>query len=140
MFQEKYLVNGKVVRWLNILDRGFHAKHASHKEGGQGTLQPPTSKSDERFTGRTTVYAAFIAHDWSGNERAVNVAKRSALIKRGLVPGMNPIRLNAVWRGWAFRANFMYRSVLQVGIGTLLAFFSEFVRIIFHVIRVETAR
>ena len=53
---------------------------------------------------------------------------------------MNPIRLNAVWRGWAFRANFMYRSVLQVGIGTLLAFFSEFVRIIFHVIRVETAR
>ena len=69
MFQEKYLVNGKVVRWLNILDRGYHAEHTSHKEGGQGTLQPPTSKSDERFTGRTTVYAAFIAHDRLGNER-----------------------------------------------------------------------
>ena len=33
----------------------------------------------------------------------------------------------------------MYRSVLQVGVGILLSFFGEFVQIIFHVIRVETA-
>ena len=27
-------------------------------------------------------------------------------------PGMNPLRFNYVWREWAFRANFMYKSVL----------------------------
>ena len=32
--------------------------------------------------------------------------------KRGFKPGMNPIRLNHVWREWAFRANFMYKLVV----------------------------
>ena len=80
--------------------------------GGQGTLQPPTSRSDERFTDKMTVYAAFIAHNRLGNERAVNVCKRSVMVKRRLVPNMNPARLNYVWRGWAIRANFMYKSIL----------------------------
>ena len=105
-------MNGRIVRFLNMLDRGYKAKQASYEQGGQGTLQPPTSRSNERFTDRTTVYAAFIAHNWSGNERAVNVCKRSAMVKRGLVPNMNLTRLNYVWRGWVFRANFMYRSIL----------------------------
>ena len=42
------------------------------------------------------MFAAYVAHDRSGNERGVNVCKRSAVLKRGLVPGMNPIRLNYV--------------------------------------------
>ena len=88
------------------------AKMAAHLEGKQEVVQPPASKSDERFRGRMTVYAATVAHDRSGNERSVNVCKRSAMMKRGFKPGMNPIRFNAVWRGWAFRANFMYEAVL----------------------------
>ena len=85
---------------------------AAYLEGKQEVVQPPASKSNERFRGRMTVYAATVAHDRSGNERSVNVCKRSAMMKRGFKPGMNPIRFNAVWRGWAFRANFMYESVL----------------------------
>ena len=83
-------------------------------EGKQKVIQPPASRSDERFRDRTTVYAATVAHDRSGNKRAVNVCKRSAMMKRGFKVGMNPIRFNAVWRGWAFRANFMYEAVLRV--------------------------
>ena len=63
-------------------------------EGNQQTLQPPSAKSDEIFRDRTTVYAATVAHDRSGNERAVNVCKRSRMMKRGFYPGMNPIRFN----------------------------------------------
>ena len=68
-------------------------------------MQPPASRSDERFRGRTTVYAATVAHDRLGNERRVNVCKQSAMMKRGFKAGMNPIRFNAVWRGWDFQAN-----------------------------------
>ena len=81
-------------------------------EGKQKVTQPPARRSDERFRDRTTVYAATVAHDRSGNKRAVNVCKRSAMMKRGFKVGMNPIGFNAVWRGWAFRANFMYEAVL----------------------------
>ena len=73
--------------------------HRTRREDWGCGGQHHTSRSNERFTGRTTVYAVFISHDQSGNERGVNVAKRSALIKRGLVQGMNPIKLNAVRRG-----------------------------------------
>ena len=72
--------------------------HTRREDRGCGSQQP-TSRSNERFTGGTTVYAAFIAHDHSGNERGVVVAKRSALLKRGLVEGMKPIKFNAVRRG-----------------------------------------
>ena len=34
------------------------------------------------------------------------------MMKCGFKAGMSPIRFNVVWIGWAFRANFMYRSVL----------------------------
>ena len=94
------------IRWCST------AKMAAWKAGKQEVLQPPSAKSDERFRDRTTVYAATVAHDRSGNERAVNVCKRSGMMKRGFKPGMNPIRFNYVWRVWAFRSNFMYKSIL----------------------------
>ena len=53
-----------------------------------------------------------VPEDELENKRAVNVCKRSAMVKRGLVPNMNPTRLNYVSRGWAFRDNFMYRFIL----------------------------
>jgi hypothetical protein len=117
-FQDKDLVFddnnvvGRIVRFVILLDRGYRAKSAAWKHGKQLTLQPPSSRSDERFRGRKTVYAATVAHDRSGNERGVNVSKRSGLMKRGFHHGMNPIRFNCVWKCWAFRANFMYKPVL----------------------------
>ena len=102
----------QIIPFLIVLDRGYRAKMSAWKHGKQLTLQPPSSRSDERFRERKTVYAAGIAHDRSGNERAVNVSKRSGLMKLGFQTIMNPIRFNCAWRCWAFQANFMYKPVL----------------------------
>ena len=103
---------GRIVTFLNVYDRGYRAKRAAWLAGKQHALQPPSARSDERFRDRTTVYAATIAHDRSGNERAVNVCKRSGLFKRGFKPGMDPVRFDLLWRTWGFQVNFMYRPVL----------------------------
>ena len=102
----------RIVTFVNIYDRGYRSKLAAWLAGKQQTLQPPSAKSDGRFRDRTTVYAAAIARDCSGNERAMNVCKRPGMMKRGFRPGMIPIRFNYVWREWAFRANFMYKPIL----------------------------
>ena len=81
-------------------------------EGKQQTLQPPLSKSDQRFRDQTTVYAATVAHNRSGNERAMNMCKRSRMMKCGFYLGMNPNRFNYVCSVWAFGANFMCKPVL----------------------------
>ena len=62
MFGEEGSI-GKLVKWLILYDRGYRAKMAAWLEGKQLDLQPPASKSDKRFRGRTTIYAATIAHD-----------------------------------------------------------------------------
>ncbi|KAL9182228.1 hypothetical protein ACHAXT_012880 [Thalassiosira profunda] len=111
-FQETDLVNGEVKPFLNVLDRGYRVTYAAHQTGGQMVLQPPGSKSERRFKGRETVFAACVAHDRSGNERGVNVSKRAGLFKRGFKQGMNAERFNAAWRTWGFQANFMYKPVL----------------------------
>ena len=82
-FQETDLVNGKVVKFLNGLYRGYIAQFAAWRSGEQLAIQPPSSRSDKRFTGCQTIFAGAVAHDRSGNERAVNVCKRSGLMKRG---------------------------------------------------------
>ena len=74
---------GRIVTFVNIYDRGYRAKLAAWLAGKQQTLQPPSAKSNERFRDRRTVYAATIARDCSGNERAVNVYKRPGMMKRG---------------------------------------------------------
>ena len=117
-FQENDLVfddgdaMGRKVVFLILYNRGYRAKMAAYLEGKQEVVPSLASRSNERFRDRMTVYAATVAHNRSGNERSVNVCKRSAMVKRGFKPGMNPIRFNAVWRGWAFRANFTYEAVL----------------------------
>ena len=51
--------------------------------------------------------------DRAGNERAVNVCKRTGLAKRGFQPGMSATRLNNAWRCWGFQANFMYKPTYK---------------------------
>ena len=83
-FQEADLVfdadNGvsKIIPFLVVSDQGYRAKMSPWKHRKlrkQLTLQPPSSRIDERFREKKTVYATGIAHDWSVNERAVNVSK-----------------------------------------------------------------
>ena len=96
-----------VVLFLNIFGRGYMSKMVEWLTGKQEILQPPFSNSGKKFRDQTTIYAATVAQDQLGIERAVNVCKRSALLKQGFQLGMNPIRFNCVWREWAFWANLM---------------------------------
>ena len=59
-----------------------------------------------------TIRSVSIAADRSGNERAVNVQKRLALLSQGLKPNASPERMDNVWLAWGFQANFMFKPVL----------------------------
>ena len=97
-----------VIPFLNIYDKGYHAKMAAWQNGRQLVLQPDFKKSDKKFNRSQTISSASVATDRGGNERVVNVSKRAGLISRGL----DPIHLNKVWTTWAFQANFMFDPVL----------------------------
>lgn len=111
-FVETDLVGGKKVKFLNILDRGYRGSMAAWQSGEQVTLQPPSAKSDARFKGKQTIFAGCIARDRSGNERGVNVCKRTGLVSRGFRQGTSAKRFNRGWRTWSFQANFMFKPVL----------------------------
>ncbi|KAL7425381.1 hypothetical protein ACHAXM_006446, partial [Skeletonema potamos] len=103
--QDKYattnLVDGGIIAFTNMQDRGFRTSYAAWNVGKQTVIQPPFARSDKRFTGRQTVYSGLIAHDRSGNERGVNVSKRSGLIKRGFQEWMSAKRFNIAWLTWS---------------------------------------
>lgn len=111
-FQKRYLVDGEIVRFCNVHDKGYRVRAANERHGNQLTAQPVFGKSDLRFKGRDTLFSASIASDRGGNERTVNVSKRSGYVKRGYQPGMDPVMFNDVWLCWMFMANFMYSPVL----------------------------
>lgn len=48
----------------------------------------------------------------SGNERAVNVAKRAGVIQRGAHSTESLDGVADTWLVWGFQANFMYKPVL----------------------------
>ena len=111
-FAESDLVNDKVLPFSNVFDKGYRCILDAHRAGNQECIQPIFAKCDRRFAGKETVSSASVASDRSGNERGVNLSKKAGYIKRGLVPGGCPKRLNNVWMAWGFQVNFMYKPVL----------------------------
>jgi hypothetical protein len=110
-FQNKDLVLGELVKFMNMLDKGYRAR-AANEAHNQLTAQPVFAKSDQRFRGRDTLYSASVASDRGGNERTVNVSKRCGIIARGFQPRTDPVMFNDVWLCWMFQANFMYNPIL----------------------------
>ena len=110
-YQQTDLVDGELVPFLNIYDKGYRAREVCRRHG-QLTAQPAFCKSDKRFSGARTLYSASIASDRGGNERAVLVSKRSGLIKRGFKTGMDAKQFQDAWLTWGFQSNFMFESVL----------------------------
>ena len=53
-FQEADLVDGKVIKFHNILDRGYRGNATAFRQD-QLCLQPPSARSDRRFTGKQTI-------------------------------------------------------------------------------------
>lgn len=112
VFQRHDLVDGAVVPWTNVFDKGYRARAACLRAEGQLTSQPEYAKSDQRFKGSETMYSASIASDRGSNERGVNVSKRSGMIKRGFQANMDAKLFQDVWIAWGFQVNFMYNPVV----------------------------
>ena len=98
--------------FVNIVDKGFRSIVAALRAGKQLLLQPFFAKSDQKFSSNQVLTSAAIAADRAGNERAVDVAKRAGMLKRGVRPAESLERTCDVWLAWSFQSNFMYKSVM----------------------------
>ena len=96
-FVKKGSVDGNDITFTNIVDKRYCITLAAWRAGKQLVLQPVFANSDCKFTGKETLTSATVASDRSGNERAVNRAKASNYLQRGLKAKMDPARLNKFW-------------------------------------------
>ena len=110
--QRNNVVDGNVVPSTVILDKGYRVRIANWCQNGQLTAQPVYAKSDYRFKSSDTLLSAFITSDRGGNERVLNVRKRSCIIKRDFNLGMDASMFNDIWMTWGFKANFIFNQVL----------------------------
>jgi hypothetical protein len=104
--------NNPDVQFTNILDKGYHAVLAAWRVSKQLILQPAYKKSERKFTSAEVLLSAAVAADRSGNERAVNVAKRCYILGKGIDPSHRLDIIDDIWQAWGFQANFMYAPVL----------------------------
>lgn len=101
-----------VLPFTNIVDKGYRCGIAAWRTGNQLLLQPVFAKSDVKFNSLQVHHSADVAANRSGNERAVKMAKHSALIKRGLERHQDPTLIADAWLVWGFQTNFMFKSVM----------------------------
>jgi hypothetical protein len=111
-FQENDKRGGALIKFLNILDRGYRSTRAAWRNGQQFVYQPTFAKSDRKFKANETIQAASAAADRSGNERAVRLAKSSAFIRRGTETQKSVVRICDAWLAYGFQVNFMFKSVV----------------------------
>ena len=98
--------------FTNALDKGYRLALAALRAGNQSVLQPFWKRSDRKFTSKELLMSAAVAADRAGNERQVNVAKRSGFIQRGIRKQQSMAVFSDVWLAWSFQTNFMYKSVM----------------------------
>ena len=112
--EDLVLINGvlMLLAFMNIYGKGYRAKAVAHRAGKQLVLQPAFAESDKHFNRNQTLLSASVATDRGGNERAVNVSKRSWYVKRGFQPNSDPKQMNNAWLTWSFQSNFMYAPIL----------------------------
>jgi hypothetical protein len=106
----------KGIPFTSTVDKGYRCiMVAVWRAGKQLFLQLAFARSDRKFNTREVNRSSTVASDRSGNERAVNVAKRAGVLKRGsrLIESSDVIA--DVWIAWGFQANFMYKPVLSLG-------------------------
>ena len=101
-----------VVSISEYIRQGYRAKAVAHRAGKQLVLQPDFTESDKQFNRNQTLRSAFVATDRGGNEREVNVSKRSWYVKQGFQPNSDPKQMNDAWLTWSFKSNFMFAPVL----------------------------
>ena len=110
-FLQHDFVNGELVPFTNILDKGYRVVLAAWRKGKQFVLQPTFAKSDTKFTGRETLSSAAVAADRAANERAVRLCKMLGLLRQGFKQRSNFDTVSDVWLAWSFQVNFMFKPV-----------------------------
>ena len=104
MFGQKYDVEVKAWQMANVCDaqRGLRAtkRLVGQKVGNFDFSTSQTLASDSTATDR------------GGNERAVNVAKRSWFLKRIFQKNSSAKLMDDSWMTWSFQCNFMYDPIL----------------------------
>jgi len=110
-FVDEVNVDDSDVKFTNITDKGYRCRMAAWRSGKQQLLQPFFAKADRKFTSKEVLQSATIASHRSGNERAVNVGKRSGKIARGAENHDDLADLDDLWLCWGFQANFMFRPI-----------------------------
>ena len=108
-FQENDLVDGKIIEFFNIFDKGYFQVMQA-RTFDQRCMTPP--KSDiVADNGDALLRAAGVAVARSGNERGVNRCKVSNFIKLGMKQHIWDIDFFCdVFEAWSFRVNFMYQG------------------------------
>lgn len=111
-FQNEDLIEGKVLPFLNVLDKGYRVTAHAFRAGGQLVQQPHFTNAMQDFSTEETLGTAEVASNRSGNERAVNRIKTSKYISNGIEKGGSFVRMNKVWLAYGFQVNFMFAPVL----------------------------
>ena len=109
-FANSDLVDGKVIPFTHIKDKGYRTSQELFREGGQLTLQPTFKRSDRKFTRNETLSSSQLASHRSGNERAVRVAKSAGYLFNG-ASAKSWENIDDVWLANGFMVNFKYCSV-----------------------------
>ena len=78
----------------------------------QRVVQPIFATESRSFTGQEGLCVSEVASDRSGNERAVKCVKLSGFLSTGADKSQSFVRLNDVWKAFAFQINFMHRPVV----------------------------
>ena len=110
-FAKQDLVDGEILPFTSILDRGYRVNLQAWREGKQ-VVRQPTFNNKGSFSAYDTLVSAMIASLRSGNERAVHMAKIAGYVKKGLSAKGCPARLDDVWLAWSFQVNFMYAPTM----------------------------
>ena len=112
-FLQDDFVNGELVPFTNILDKGYQVVLAAWQKGKQFVLQPTFAKSETKFTRKETLSSAAVAADRAANERAVRLCKMSGLLQQqGFKQRSNFDTFSDVWLAWSFQVNFMFKPFM----------------------------
>ena len=106
VFQDKDIVRGDVIGFLNIYDKGYH-QLLQAMEKVQRTLVPESAVLVAE-SGESLLRTASTAVTRSRNERAVKRFKISNYVNNGGKEGWPVHLICDIWEAWTFRVNFMY--------------------------------
>lgn len=76
-------LNGLIILFTNVMDKGYRITTECKTAGNKKTLQQDFMKSDKKFRTIESLSSAKVASIRSGNDRCARLSKQSGFICRG---------------------------------------------------------